>query len=163
MTVARAAIAVCLAAAVALQMGAAAATPTTPPATNPTAPPAAPAVDLMVGQWEGSWSSSSNSMGGALTCTVTKTADGKYVAAFSAIFGSIFTHKSTVTLNVQTGANPWTFKGSEDLGLLSGGVYTYEGHSDGKEFYSTYDSSFDKGVFRMTRVALPETPAPAKP
>jgi hypothetical protein len=147
----RAVIIVVLAAALAIQAGA------TAPA--PKAPPAAPAIDLLVGTWEGSWSSASTGMSGSLTCIVTRTADGKYVAAFSAIFGRIFTHKSTVTLNVQTDTDPWTFKGSEDLGFLSGGVYTYEGHSDGKEFLSTYDSTFDKGIFKMTRVPVPDTPA----
>ena len=164
MTLGRAAIVLCLAATVlALQAGAAAPTPPHSPPPSPPPAPAAPAVDLLVGQWEGTWTSSSCSMGGALSCTITKSADGKYVAAFSAIFGGIFTHKSTVTLSAQPGADGWTFKGQEDLGLLAGGVYSYEGRCDGKEFYSTYDSTFDKGVFKMTRVAVPEPPAPAKP
>jgi hypothetical protein len=102
-------------------------------------------------------------MSGALTCTVTKSADGKYTAAFAAIFGRFFTHKSTVTLTAEAGDGKWTFKGSEDLGLLSGGVYTYEGYSDGKEFYSTYDSMFDKGVFQMNRTSTSDAPATAKP
>jgi hypothetical protein len=108
--------------------------------------------DLLAGQWEGTWLSTSNGMGDRLRCTVTKTAEGKYVANFEAIFAKVFTHKSTITLNVTAGGAKWLFRGEEDLGLLSGGVYAYEGHSDGQEFYSTYDSSIDQGIFRMKRV-----------
>ena len=90
-------------------------------------------------------------MGARLRCAVTKTAEGKYVANFEAVFAKVLTHKSTITLNVTAAGAKWRFHGEEDLGLLSGGVYTYDGYSDGQEFYSTYDSSVDKGIFRMKR------------
>jgi uncharacterized protein (DUF608 family) len=125
--------------------------------------PAPPKTDFLAGQWAGTWSSTTNGMGDGLRCTVTKSEDGKYTAAFEAIFGKFFTHKSTVTLNVEVDGTIWRFRGQEDLGLLSGGVYTYEGHSDGQEFYSTYDSALDKGVFRMKRAGETSPPASAQP
>jgi hypothetical protein len=94
-------------------------------------------------------------MGDRLRCTVIKSGDGKYTAGFEAAFAKIFTHRSTVTLAAEADGDKWRFRGRQDLGLLSGGVYTYEGYSDGREFYSTYDSTFDKGVFRMKRAATP--------
>lgn len=43
------------------------------------------------------------------------------------------------------------FHGSEDLGKLAGGVYTYEGHANATNFFSTYKSKYDRGVFEMRR------------
>ena len=119
------------------------------------AAPAPSKADLLAGLWEGTWSSSSNGMCDTLRCTVARADDGKYTAKFEAVFGKVFTHRSTVTLTVEPAGDKWQFRGQEDLGLLSGGVYTYEGNSDGQEFYSTYDSAFDKGTFRMKRAAAP--------
>jgi len=130
-------------------------------AKGPAAAPPKP--DLLVGLWEGTWSSTSNGMGDSLNCTVSKSEDGKYVANFEAVFGKVFTHKSTVTLTVTVDGEKWRFRGEQDLGVLSGGVYTYEGHTDGKEFYSTYDSTLDKGTFQMKRAEKADPPAAAQP
>ena len=138
------------------------AAPTTLPEKAVPATPAAPQppkADLLEGQWQGSWSSSSTGMDGSLQCTMRKLEDGTYSAAFSAIFGMIFTHKSTVTLHAEVDGDIWRFRGQEDLGFFSGGVYTYEGRTDGEEFYSTYDSLLDKGIFQMKRVKEPIPPA----
>lgn len=115
-------------------------------------PKAAPKADLLVGEWAGTWSSTSNSMDGALRCKVTRGDDGKYTAVFDATFARVFSFKSTVTLTVEADGEKWHYKGEKDLGWLAGGVYTYEGDTDGKEFHSTYSSSFDKGTFQMKRV-----------
>ena len=115
-------------------------------------PKAAPKADLLVGEWAGTWSSTSNGMDGALRCKVTKGDDGTYTAVFDATFARILSFKATVTLTVEVDGGQVRFKGEKDLGWLAGGVYTYEGHTDGKEFYSTYNSSYDKGTFQMKRV-----------
>lgn len=137
-------------------------------ATRPDGPSPAPTAEkaaLLVGTWEGTWSSSSCGMDGTLRCTVTKSdnGDGKYIAAFDATFWKVFSHKSTITLNAEADGEALRFSGEEDLGLLKGGVYHYEGHTDGKEFYSTYDSTFDKGIFRMKRAEPASPPADAQP
>jgi hypothetical protein len=64
-----------------------------------------------------------------------------------------------VTLHAEVDGDIWRFRGQEDLGFFSGGVYTYEGRTDGEEFYSTYDSLLDKGIFQMKRVKEPIPPA----
>lgn len=126
-----------------------AAAPAPPP---PQDSPPQPA-DLLVGDWEGAWTSNTSGSSDSLRCTVTKTDDGKYTAVFDATFWKIFRFKSTVTLTVTVDGRLWRFRGEQDLGFLAGGVYKYEGYTDGQEFYSTYDSKNDKGVFRMKRAA----------
>lgn len=45
-----------------------------------------------------------------------------------------------------------TFTGEANLGKLAGGVYKYAGAITGTNFQSTYESAYDQGQFRMTRV-----------
>ncbi len=115
--------------------------------------------DLLQGDWLGSWSSTQRDMGGELRCRVQKLDNGAYLAHFDAVFAKVFSNKSTVTLTVGQKDGPWTFSGKEDLGLLKGGVYTYQGQSDGSEFVCTYDSKSDKGTFRMTRPGATTQPS----
>jgi hypothetical protein len=120
--------------------------------------PAEP-VDLMAGQWEGTWSNTSDSMSGRLTCSITPLGGDKYKAEFHAVFLKVMTYDTTVTLTVQREAGMWKFHGEKDLGLLAGGVFTYDGHTDGYEFYSAYDSRSNKGVYRMTRHGATSQPS----
>ena len=108
--------------------------------------------DLMSGEWLGRWQSASSDMDGELRCTIEKTGDGVYKAQFKAQFARIFTHNSTVTLTIRERGPQWSFGGEEDLGLLDGGVYKYEGKANGQDFVCNYDSSMDKGTFTMKRV-----------
>jgi len=108
--------------------------------------------DLLEGRWSGTWSSTSRNDGGRLVCTIRKREDGTYQATFKASFAKVFAFTTRVVLRVTKGQKLWRLRGKEDLGWLRGGVYKYEGYVKGDEFYSTYDSKFDKGVFRMTRV-----------
>ena len=57
----------------------------------------------------------------------------------------------TVRMESSTSANGVVFHGSEDLGMLSGGIYTYEGRADATNFFSTYKSKYDWGTFEMKR------------
>ena len=59
--------------------------------------------------------------------------------------------KSLCIFHVSRQAGAWEFRGKENLGLLKGGVYKYKGTVDGNSFFCTYDSTFDKGAFRMQR------------
>ena len=43
------------------------------------------------------------------------------------------------------------FNGQENLGWLAGGVYRYDGTTDGQAFDCTYQSKHDHGRFQMTR------------
>ena len=117
------------------------------PASSPSSQPA----ELMAGQWEGTWSNTSDSMSGRLTCSITPLGGDRYKAEFHAVFLKVMTYDTAVTLTVQREGGMWRFHGEKDLGLLAGGVFTYDGHTDGSEFYSAYDSRSNKGVYRMTR------------
>ncbi len=124
-----------------------------PPTTRPIT-----AGNLLEGNWSGSWSSTECDMGGALTCRVEKVREDAYHAKFDAIFAKIFTHKSEVTLLVGNKSGVWDFSGEQDLGVFAGGVYKYQGHSDGADFVCKYDSSMDKGTFKMKRVGATTRP-----
>jgi hypothetical protein len=151
------------AAATAMSTPSAAPTPTATTAATGTSATAtaaaAPTGDLLVGKWEGTWKSSVNDLDGKLTCTIHKTLDGKYAAAFSATYAVILTHKSNVVLTAEPDGARWKFKGEKDLGFFSGGVYTYDGTSDGTDFVSTYDSKYEKGTFTMKRISTPTATA----
>jgi len=121
------------------------------PATLPAATRPTPRADLLAGQWVGQWSSDSNGMDGALRCQITKLEENTYAARFQATFAKFFTHNSVVTLKVHENGDVWKFAGEKDLGVLNGGVYKYNGQANGEEFVSSYDSSMDKGTFRMKR------------
>lgn len=115
--------------------------------------------DLMAGDWVGTWSSGKSDMSGALRCRIEKQADGVYLAHFDATFARVLSNKSSTTLKVQREGDAWAFTGEEDLGILKGGIYKYAGTTDGREFVCSYDSTFDQGVFRLTRP--PSTTQPA--
>jgi len=125
-------------------------------------PPPGTRADLLEGYWEGSWSSRTSDTGEKLRCQVRRQDDGAYQADFDAAFAKVFSHKSSVLLRVRKDGPKWYFEGEKDLGWLSGGVYTYKGHATADEFYSTYDSRFDRGIFRMTRPQPPATTQPGE-
>lgn len=110
----------------------------------------APANDLMAGAWLGRWTSSSG-MSGKLVCSIKKLDDANYFAHFEAQTVSFLTHDSDCIFHVGQKGARWQFSGQEDLGMLFGGIYKYAGRVDANEFYCTYDSKMDKGIFRMTR------------
>jgi hypothetical protein len=110
-------------------------------------------VDLMAGTWRGTWASDDKPLKGELTAAIVRRPDGTYRASFDATTPLGGSNKSVCIFRVTEGPDAWEFEGSEDLGLLRGGTYRYEGTVDGEEFVCTYDSAFDRGVFRMTRVS----------
>ena len=129
-------------------------------------PPPQP-TDLMVGAWEGAWSSDSKALRGKLTAVIERLPDGTYRASFDAENPLGANDKSVCIFRISARGEAWAFEGKEDLGLLKGGTYAYKGTVDADDFVCTYDSLFDKGVFRMQRrqatpsVAAPRTrPAP---
>lgn len=123
-----------------------------PPDAARSLPTPAPAVqaDLMAGNWEGSWASDSKPLKGKLTAVIARLDDGNYRAVFDAE-GPLGTNHSVCVLHISDRGAEWKFEGKENLGLLKGGTYVYKGTVDGRHFVCTYDSTFDKGVFRMER------------
>ncbi len=115
--------------------------------------------DLLEGDWVGTWASSQSPMAGALRCRVKKLERGVYEAHFDAVFAKVLSNQSTVRLKVEQKGKRWAFTGKEDLGLLKGGVYQYDGSTDGEEFICNYDSSYDKGTFTLRRQLTPTKPS----
>ena len=114
------------------------------------APAPAAQADLMAGNWEGSWASDSKPLKGKLTAVIARLEDGSYRAVFDAE-SPLGTNHSVCVFHISDRGEEWKFEGKENLGLLKGGTYVYKGTVDGLHFVCTYDSTFDKGVFRMAR------------
>lgn len=108
------------------------------------------------GRWQGTWISEVNGHTDSLRCVITKKEEGVYKARFLARYHKVLSFGYTVTLKVQTATNKYTFSGDADLGWLKGGVYHYEGHATGTNYFSTYSCKYDHGTFQMGR---PETMA----
>lgn len=111
------------------------------------------------GRWSGTWTSDATGHSGALRCIVTRIEDERYHARFHARYAKIFTFESEVMLDAVPEAEYRNFKGESDLGWLAGGVYHYEGKTDGETFTSTYKSKDDHGRFEMTRPEEEHEPA----
>jgi hypothetical protein len=120
----------------------------------------APATDPLAGRWQGRWVSQVNGHSGGLRAIITYapqtvTADQHYTAEFDASYMGILRFgygMSLVTKSARDPAGgPVSFHGEEDLGSMAGGVYRYNGTTDGTTFNATYESKDDKGRFEMTR------------
>lgn len=109
------------------------------------------------GAWEGRWISRASGHKDKLRALIrqvdTNHYDVKFHAAYkSETFRFITVHFGyTVRMETQPSTNGVAFHGSEDLGALAGGVYTYEGHANPTNFFSTYRSKHDRGTFEMRR------------
>jgi len=109
-----------------------------------------PATELQ-GRWQGFWLSDANGHTGKLRCVISKREDGDYRARFHANYGKVLNFGYTVTLKVEPLDGSYKFHGQANLGWLAGGVYSYDGHADQTNFFSTYSSKYDHGTFQMTR------------
>jgi hypothetical protein len=103
------------------------------------------------GRWKGVWASQVDHHTDELRCIVTRKEDGTYRARFHAKYHKVFTFGYTVPLHAQPGTNGYQFNGSANLSWLAGGMYHYEGHADGTNFWSTYSCKYDHGTFQMAR------------
>lgn len=108
----------------------------------------------ITGPWEGRWLSQSNGHAGTLRAIVTQVdtshLDVKFYAAYKQWITFHFGY--TVRMEAKPGVEGVvSFRGSEDLGALAGGVYNYEGQADRTNFSSTYKSKYDHGTFEMKR------------
>ncbi|HMJ90991.1 MAG TPA: hypothetical protein VK530_14305 [Candidatus Acidoferrum sp.] len=109
-----------------------------------------PANDI-TGRWEGTWLSDANAHNGALRCLITRQTNGVLQARYRATYQRWLKFGYTAALVARPGTNQFDFDGSADLGKLAGGVYRYSGHATPTNFFSTYQSKYDHGVFRMVR------------
>lgn len=103
------------------------------------------------GRWEGKWVSEVNGHNGKLRCLISREGDARCAARFHATYKTIFRFSYEVMLDIQPHYGGWEFNGEENLGKLAGGVYFYEGRASSTNFFSTYRSKYDHGIFEMRR------------
>lgn len=105
------------------------------------------------GRWVGHWESDKNGHTGALRCIVTHQSNEVYSARFHAKYKRLFnlSFGYRALLEAKSDGTVASFKGEADLGWYAGGVYRYEGHAGGTNFFSTYSCKYDHGKFIMTR------------
>lgn len=103
------------------------------------------------GRWEGKWVSEVNGHNGTLRCLISREGDARCAARFHATYKTIFRFSYKVMLDIQPHYGGWEFNGEENLGKLAGGVYFYEGRASSTNFFSTYRSKYDHGIFEMHR------------
>jgi hypothetical protein len=108
-----------------------------------------PANDLQ-GRWQGTWVSEANAHSGKLRCLVTRLEDGKYQARYHAKYRKILGFGYTAVIDATQTEGSFKFTGEADLGW-AGGVYHYEGKANSTDFFSTYQSKYDHGMFQMSR------------
>ena len=111
-------------------------------------------MDGLAGRWEGRWASQANGHNDKLRALITVVDTNHYDVKFHAAYKQWITIHFGYTVRMETkpGADGSAhISGSEDLGALAGGVYTYEGRVDRTNFFSTYMSKYDHGTFEMKR------------
>ncbi|HEX4131218.1 MAG TPA: hypothetical protein VHZ24_14355 [Pirellulales bacterium] len=108
------------------------------------------AADLS-GCWEGTWCSQHSGHNGYLDAVITPCGGGKYHARFHATFFKFFSYEYETTLTAYAQDGVYHFSGQKDLGRIAGGMYYYNGTTTACDFYATYCSSKDHGVFKMRR------------
>ena len=110
----------------------------------------------ITGRWEGRWLSDANGHNNKMRCLITQVDTNHYDARFHAAYKKWITiyFGYTVRLETRPGTNGVAFHGQENLGVLAGGVYTYDGHANATNFFSTYKSKHDKGIFQLYRPSV---------
>ena len=118
--------------------------------------PAESAALPIAGRWIGTWRSDVNGHHDQLRCLVASATNQILSARFHARYRKAFLRFSfgyTVPLTVRTNEGRIEFAGEADLGWYAGGTYRYDGFATATNFHSTYDSKYDRGVFRLQRPA----------
>jgi hypothetical protein len=105
------------------------------------------------GKWEGTWQNTNNSHRDKLRAILTRVSEGQYRARFHAKYKKILSFSYRATFRGTWASNEFVFRGEENLGKLAGGIYKYEGRISPTNFFSTYDSRYDKGTFTLQRHA----------
>jgi len=103
------------------------------------------------GPWVGEWSSAVSGHAGGLRCLISRQGEDRCVARYRATYAKMFRFSYTVNLQMHPHYGGWEFSGEENLGRLAGGVYFYEGCASPTNFFSTYRSKYDRGIFEMRR------------
>jgi hypothetical protein len=115
---------------------------------NLPAPPPSAANGLQ-GRWEGEWISEVNGHRGALRCLLRKTTPDAYEALFYAVYCGALRVSYLVPLHGHTSGGKLLMDGEMDIGRMAGGIYSYKGEADEKEFNCAYRCKYDHGAFHL--------------
>jgi len=115
------------------------------------------------GRWQGTWRSDVTAHTEQLRCLLTPSGtnhmwDARFQAKYRKLIRLTFSY--TVPLTVTNQERGHQFAGAADLGWLAGGRYSYRGRATSTNFFATYESQYDRGVFEMVR-PVEERPMPA--
>ena len=117
------------------------------------------------GSYAGTWASTSHpGTGGNLWCIVTKKSGSAYLAEFKATWHGVFSSEHAVVLKM-TGKG--TFAGETEIKMWIGsGAYRCAGTMNGSALTASYDATYDRGTFALTRPLnsapwIHDPPAPA--
>lgn len=113
----------------------------------PAAPPSA--ANELQGRWAGEWVSEANGHRGALRCILSKIDSGGYEVVFYAKYCGGLRVCYSLRLQGQKTGDRLLLNGEMDLGRLAGGVYTYKGEANEKEFNCAYRCKYDHGAFHL--------------
>ena len=108
----------------------------------------------ITGRWEGRWISEANGHNDQLRALITVVDTNHYDVKFHAAYKKWITVHFGYTVRMETKPGAMevvAFQGSENLGALAGGIYTYDGHADATNFFSTFKSKYDHGMFELKR------------
>ncbi len=105
-------------------------------------------------RWEGSWRSEWNGHEGGLRCLMWRVDEHHLQAWFLSTYARILSFEHDTLFHLEPrGDGAFTLSGSQDLGALVGGVYTYDDEPDPSRFRATYSAeNGDHGVFELSRV-----------
>jgi hypothetical protein len=106
--------------------------------------------DKFEGSYAGTWSSTSYpGTGGKLWCIVTKKSGKEYLAEFKATWHGVFSSEHAVVLKKRTDG---TFSGETEIQMWIGsGSYRCAGTMNGSALTASYDATYDRGAFTLSR------------
>lgn len=107
--------------------------------------------DHLSGRWKGSWKSDKSGHSGGLRCIAAKADDGAYRCRFNATYALLLRFGYTMEMTADVREDLTYVAGEQDLGKMYGGVYEYEGQSNGKMFRLNYRTKNDYGHFTLKR------------
>ena len=105
-------------------------------------------------RWTGEWRSEWNGHAGGLRCLMWRVDEHHLHAWFLSTYARILSFEHDTLFHLEPrGDGSFTLSGSQDLGALVGGVYTYQGSVDAEAFHATYSAeNGDHGTFELKRV-----------
>lgn len=110
------------------------------------------------GAWVGTWRSDTSDHSGELKAIVTRVGRDAYNVRYRAVWSKwLPAFKMETALTGHFAGSTFHFEGDADLGWPYG-RYEYAGYSTGEEFFSTYQTEGDRGVYSLHRTTVRVAP-----